>query len=104
MANYDDLITISGSNKFQQRVKYALMVAAVNVYAEPSSTTGHVARALLAGQVIQGQYPPGAASLVLLTNSTIAAEATLATAPDFNIPDSDLQFAVNSLWNALANA
>ena len=105
MASYDDLITISGNNGFQQRVKYAMESAAVSVYNEASSTTGHTARVGLATSIIQGNYGIlAAAALGVLTNATIAAEATLATAPDFGIPDTDLQFAVNSLWNALANA
>jgi len=40
----------------------------------------------------------------VLTNSTIAAESdvTKPTAGAYGIPDSDIQFAVNSLFNALA--
>lgn len=104
MASYDDLIAISGNNGFIGRVRYALTSAAVSVYNEASTTTGHAQRLALASQVIQGGYNPGSAALPVLTNAAIAAEATLATAPDFGIPDTDLQFAVNSLWNALANA
>ena len=104
MASYDDLITIAGNNGFQNRIKYALTQAAVSVYNEASSTTGHVARLALATGVINGSYNVAPAALAVLTNSTIAAEATLSSAPDFAIPDSDIQFAVNSLWNALANA
>ena len=104
MADYDDLITIAGNNGFQNRIKYALTQAAVSVYNELSSTTGHAARVAYAVSIIGGNYNLAPASLAVLTNTTIAAEATLATAPDFGIPDSDIQFAVNSLWNALANA
>ncbi len=104
MASFDNLLAVAGSDAYQQRVKYAMTVAAVNVYAETSSTTGHGARAVLASRVIgggYGDYP--AAALVTLTNATLASEATTIP-PDFGIPDGDLQFAVNSLWNALANA
>ncbi len=112
MASYDDLITIAGNGGFQNRVKYALASAAVSVYNELSSTTGHNQRVAYATSVIQGNYNLAPAALAVLTNTTIASEASLgtapgsvpATAPGFNIPDSDLQFAVNSLWNALANA
>lgn len=104
MASYDDLIKIAGNNDFQQRIKYALMAAAVNVYAEASSTTGHTARAALASNVIQGGYNPAAAALAVLTNSTIASEANVSITPGFNIVDADIQFAINSLWGALANA
>jgi hypothetical protein len=104
MADYDDLITIAGNGGFQNRVKYALIQAAVSVYNEQSSTTGHTARVAYASNVIAGNYNLAPTSLAVLTNSTLAAEATLTSAPDFNIPDTDLQFAVNSLWNAFANA
>jgi len=104
MANYDDLIKIAGNDGFQQRIKYALMSAAVNIYSEATSTTGHAARGVLASQVIQGSYNAASVPLAVLTNTTIAGEATLASAPDYGIPDGDIQFAVNSLWNALSNA
>ena len=104
MADYDDLITIAGNNGFQNRVKYALTQAAISVYNEQSSTTGHAARVAYASGIIQGNYNLASAALAILTNASIAAEATLSSAPDFAISDSDIQFAVNSLWNTLANA
>ena len=104
MASYDDLIAISGNSGFQNRVRYALTSAAVSVYNELSSTTGHTARVAYASGVINGSYNLAPVSLAILTNSSIAAEATLSSAPDFNIPDSDIQFAVNSLWNCFAGA
>ncbi len=104
MANYDDLITIAGNGGFQNRIKYALTSAAVSVYNELSSTTGRAARVAYATGIIGGNYNLAPASLAVLTNSTIASEASAANPPDFGIPDSDIQFAVNSLWNALANA
>lgn len=104
MASFDTLLSVAGNNAYQQRVKYAMAVAAVNVYAEASSTTGHQSRAILAADVISGRHGDYAAvALVTLTNATLASEATT-TPPDFGIPDGDLQFTVNSLWNALANA
>jgi len=104
MADYDDLIKIAGNSGFQDRIKYALTSAAISVYNELSSTTGHSARVGYATAIIAGNYNLAPAALAVLTNPSIAAEATLSSAPDFAIPDSDIQFAVNSLWNALANA
>ncbi len=103
MASYDQLITMAGNSAFQQRVRYALAVGAVAVYSEVSSSTGHTPRLAMATAVLQGNYSPAPMALAVLTNPTIAAEATF-TSDGYNIPDSDLQFAVNSLWNALANA
>ncbi len=104
MANYDDLMTIALNSRFQDRIKYALTSAAVSVFNEASSTTGHTARVEYADGIIRGSYNLGPASLAVLTNTTIASEANLAHAPDFSIPDSDIQFAVNSLWDAFAGA
>ncbi len=104
MASYDDLIKISGNSGFQERVKYALTSAAVSVYNESSSSTGHSARVVYASAIIGGNYNLGPASLAVLTNTSIAAGASLSSAPDFSIPDSDIQFAVNSLWSAFAGA
>lgn len=102
MASFADLGTIAQNANYQARVGYAMMVAAQNVYSESSNTAGHAARLALALQVLRGSYNPGTAALAVLTNSTIAAEAVLATIPGYAIPDGDIQFAVNSLWNALA--
>lgn len=101
-ATFSDLATIAANANFQGRVNYAMMVAAQNVYSEASNTTGHPARAALAKQVASGGGVPAGTYLAVLTNATIAAEAVLATTPAYAIPDADIQFAVNSLWNLLA--
>src|SRR5258705_14021190 len=100
-ASFSDLGTISKDVNFQGRVQYALMVAAVNVYSE-GTTPGHPARLAFAKQVFANTFSIQAACLMVLTNATIAAEANVATTPGFAIPDGDIQFAVNSLWNDLA--
>lgn len=66
--------------------------------------SGHVARAAFAHNVTTGNFDLIGAAFAVLGNSTIAAEAVLTTTPDFAIPDTDIQFAVNSLWNLLAGA
>src|SRR5258708_6328843 len=102
MATFSDLATIARDPNFQSRVGYAMAVAAVNVAAEASNTTNHGERLEFSVKVINGSYSPLFASLAVLTNSTIAAEAVLATTPGFAIPDSDIQFAVNSLWTSFS--
>lgn len=100
-ATFSDLGTIAKDANFQSRVLYAMTVAAVNVCSEATNTAGHPARRAFAAQVL-GTYGVGTACLAVLTNPTIAAEAVLATTPGFAIPDSDIQFAVNSLWNSFS--
>jgi hypothetical protein len=66
-------------------------------------SVNHVSRAAFAHNVAIGNYVIQPACLTVLGNPTIAGEATNGTAGN-TIPDSDIQFAVNSLWNLLAGA
>ena len=103
MATFDQITTISLDKGFQARVQYAATIAAENVYNELTNTPGHVTRASYATKVLNGGLSNLAAvALSILTNPTIAAEANPANPPDFSIPDSDIQFAMNSIWNSLA--
>ena len=104
MATYSDLDTISNNANFQSRVQYAMEVAATNVYAEDPATVGHNARINYAKLVFAGTYSLQTVSLMVLTNAAIAAEANILIVPGFAIPDTDIQFAVNSLWNDFAGA
>lgn len=104
MATFNQLAQVAVSPAFQSRVNYAMNVAAVAVYAESTGTTGHVARAAYAVKVSAGSFNLTAASYAVLTNASIAAEAVVTTTPDNAIPDNDIQFAVNSIWNLLAGA
>ena len=101
-ATYSQLGTIAGQQDFQNRVGIAMNSAAVAVYYEASTVTGHAARAAYANKVLNGTYNLAAATLAVLVNSTIMAEAT--TTPPNSIADTDIQFQVNSIWNALAGA
>jgi hypothetical protein len=108
--NIGDLVTISNDVRFQSRVNYYLNLAAINVLSEANTTASHFQRAAFSKSVIATTQPLvgsiGTTSnpvlqkygLNVLTNTTIAGEATLA-GPDFAIPDSDINFAVNSLFN-----
>lgn len=102
VATFSDLGTIAKDANFQTRVGYAMSVSAVNVYAESSNTAGHPVRSVFAVKVINGQFNVYSCCIAILTNPTIAGEAVLATTPAFAIPDGDIQFAVNSLWNDFA--
>lgn len=108
MANFSQLGQIANQMDFQARVAYAMNVAAAAVYSESTGITGHTARAAYANKVANGTYSLPAAALVVLSNSTIAAEAVVTvsqgSASGNSIPDADIQFAVNSLWNLLAGA
>jgi hypothetical protein len=99
-----NLNQIAQYGAFQQRVQYALVVAANAVLNETNTTTGHATRATYANKVLNNQADLFTAALCILTNSTISAEADYSITQDggFSIPDSDIQFAVNSLFSDLA--
>jgi hypothetical protein len=103
-ATYAQLGIIANDGIFQQRINYAMMTAAIAIYNESPGTTGHSARLAFAKLVIAGSYNMVEAALAILTNATIASEATMVPTPGANIPDADIQFSANSVWNALAGA
>jgi hypothetical protein len=68
-----------------------------------SFVSNHAARAAFATKVLNGNFVLFNACLGTLTNPTIMTEANPAIAGN-GIPDTDIQFQVNSIWNALAGA
>lgn len=102
-ASYADLGQIAQQTEFLNRVRCALFQAAIAAYNEGSGATGHAARAAFATKVLNGQYDLSAASNAVLTNSTIISEA-IANQSGNGVPDSDLQFVMNSVYNGLAGA
>ncbi len=103
-ATFDQLVIISKDSGFQGRCQYAMTVAAINVYSEAPSTPGHAARAGTAIKVLSGAFNFNGVYLAVLQNPTIMAEANSSAPPDFAIPDGDIQFQVNAIWNAIAGA
>ena len=78
---------------FLPRVEIAICTAAIQIQAEAGNTANHTARSRLAGQVLND--PPGWAKLfakAVATNAAITAASL----------DSDIQFTVNSMWDAFA--
>lgn len=103
MASYSAIGTIVASADFQERVHYALAVRAVEIYAEDQRIDGHPARREFASRVFAGNYNIASICRLVLTNATIASNAKVSAPPtDFAIPDGDIQFSVNALWNDLA--
>lgn len=103
MASYSDLAIAATSSDLRRRVEYALTVAAINVYSEGTAIAAHQARAAYATKVLSGQADLHGATLGVLTNPTIAAGASSST-PDNSVSDGNMQFAINSIFNALAGA
>ncbi len=78
---------------FVQRVTIAMMQAAIAVANESTAATNHALRARHAARVLNepAHFAPGFA-LGVASNPAITAEST----------DSDIQFTVNSNWDAFA--
>lgn len=103
MASFSDLNTIAKDSNFRGRSLYALQVAAVNVMAEDPETSGHEARVAFARSVLSGSVDSYQIALGVLTNPSIAGEADVSLiATTAGVPDGDMQFAVNSLFNAFS--
>jgi hypothetical protein len=103
MTTYSTLGQITNQPDFQNRVAIAMASAANNIYSEVGTTPGHAARAVFATKVLTGNYNLAAACLSVLVNASIQAEANASSSGN-GIPDTDIQFQVNSMWNALAGA
>lgn len=105
MADLQDLGTIANDSAFQARCMAALVAASVNVLAEGDQIQFHPARSAYASEVLdhQNQISPFAVAEAVLSNATIGAEATVESLPGCTaVPDADITFAVNSLFNDLA--
>jgi len=104
MASYVDLMFIANYVAFQNRVKYAFQLAAINVMAEDPQTPNHAERVTFADRVLSGLVAIFELAVGILTNPSIAAEADveLYVNASFGIPDGDIQFTANSMFNAFA--
>lgn len=93
------------NTQFQQQCLEAAITAAVAVSTEPPGTKSAAQigkRSLFATRVLQApQTLAQTIAIVVTSNTTISAEIS-ANPSSPTIPDGDVQFAVNSLWNALS--
>lgn len=102
-ASYSDMGSICQQPDFLRRVAIAMNIAAVNIYSESSTITGHAARAAFATKVVNGNYSLGSACFAVMQSTAIQNSASLTIAGN-GILDSDLQTQINGIWNALAGA
>ncbi len=106
MSTFSQLGSIARETDFSNRVQYALFVAAVNVLAEDPGTAGHALRVIYGQRVLANNYSISPVCYAVMANPTIAAEATVTPVGEAStgngVPDGDIQFAVNSLWNAFS--
>lgn len=103
-ATFSQLTKIAQDGGFQQRVRIAALLTALNVYNEVSTTPGHGTRATFATKVLTNQGPDAftLALAVLTASGNISLNANLNTLPDFGILDSDIENQLSAMWNAMA--
>lgn len=83
---------------FQNTVKYFMQKAAIAVMAESDATNNHAARLNLARKILSGQASIYEYAYAVVTNSTIGGYVDTSAA----IPDADLEFTVNSMFDAFS--
>lgn len=88
-------MTAARNPDFIDRVKLYLQKAAVAVMAEAGDAAGHALRVAYAGKVLAGTASAREAAIAVMTNGTVAANELAA-------PDGDIEFAVDSMFDALA--
>ena len=69
--------------------------------AEDAGTTNHAERVVYAINVLEGTASVGEAAKAVVTNATLTAAGD-SDAADMGITDNDLEFTVNSMFNAFA--
>lgn len=111
MASLSDLGKIANDFGFQMRCMQAAAVAAEAVMMESAQTTSHTQRIGYAIGILNSTVTPISIARGILTNPTISQEAAIPAldepdptkaAPGYNIADGDIQFTMNSIFNALA--
>jgi hypothetical protein len=97
-----DQIATASDPKFAGRVMMIMFKVAQQVASEDPGTAEHAARMDYAGLVIRGgEKPQLAAAHVISSNPTIAAAIESDPAAlGSNVPDSDIEFALSSIWTA----
>jgi hypothetical protein len=83
-------VALAADSVFISRTAQAA-VAAINVMAESFATVGHVKRTAMAVQVLQSPSSWGGIFAIGVANNPAISAGSL---------DSDIQFTVNSLWDA----
>ena len=101
-----DLIATARNDEFAGRVMMLSYKVAQMVASEDPGAVDHAVRVEYAGRVIRGaDNPKNIAAHVISSNPTIS--ATIAANPGnygSDVSDSDIEFALSSIWTARANS
>lgn len=101
MANSQEAMAVATWPAYQTRVAFYATKAAMAIMSEVATTPFHTERVAWANSQLAGEEKVLTQATSTVTNPTIQAEADV-SADLQGIPDSDLEFAVNSAINAWA--
>lgn len=91
--DFSEQAELASQYVFTRRVRQAMIKSAVAVMAEDAETANHTARATFAQTALhEPERTAAIMALGVVTNAVITSEST----------DSDIEFTVNSMWNAYA--
>lgn len=97
MASHECMIWAKNPHN-QQRIKYFMQKAAVDIIGEVGTTPGHAERIVYAAKILDGTASIPEYTIAVTTNATILASINAETEPS----DSDIEFTVNSMINDFA--
>lgn len=101
MATSVEAVQVIKLGQFQRRVNYYVVKAAVAVMAEDPLTANHAERVAFANKVFVSDYNLDQYTSAVTSNPTILAGLSISD-PDNGVVDGDLEFVVNSAFNAFA--
>ena len=101
MATSDLASRVATETEWLARVKFYMQKSAIAVMAELGSVANHTERVAYAKKVLDGTASIVEYSFGVVTNSTVLA-AISDSLDDNGVIDADLEFTVNSLFNAYA--
>jgi hypothetical protein len=91
--SFEESQALAQNATFKMRVRHAMVKAAVAVMAEDPATLNHAKRAAFSGAAIdEPERTSARMAMGVVTNPVISGASS----------DSDIEFTVNSLWNAYA--
>jgi hypothetical protein len=98
MTNSQKCSDYATGSEFQSRVRYLLLKASVAVMSEAPDTTNHTERLSFARRVLAGSASYVNVAIAVATNPTVAETIINNGEPT----DNDLEFTVNSMFNAFS--
>jgi hypothetical protein len=101
MATSVEVVQVVKLGQFQRRVNYFVVKAAVAVMNEDPLTANHTERVAFANSVFVSDYNLEQYTNSILANPTIMSGLTVSDAGN-GVTDSDLEFVVNSVYDAFA--